>query len=540
MIPDKTKKFTLEESDKILTMGEAIKNLSEAKAEYLFQYEKYLDLQKEVRKEKKPDARLEAEAQLKEAELWYKNAYNMYRRALDEYKVAEYHDILNRKKKYIRDEVGKRKRSVIENRLLKAYPSITPNELQEAVEKEIDREAEVIFEKEKNDIQKLLISEVAFNVLAEEERTAEEIRAVVNSVNIKNAKFFGKLWEKYKALPYAQKALIGAAIAGVGGGIIGAAGGAGFAALGIGATAFARRFFGGVVVGGSIKSLADKLIKRKENKVLIEETNKKVEKISKEIADIINDPAKTPQSYEQWINMAEELDNRLDQVLAERDKIRAQHDKKRRKWTLIAALIGGVAANADNIYALAKRAFDHGQSSVTTTPDTPPKPSPDTPPKPSPSPPPQPPHHSEILITQTETLPRPTIDADKILKIIQERNVFPTIYVGKGGFWDAAQTIKQQLGMTDEFFAKAWINAEVIDPFSGKVFKMPQAHWVLPLKPDQQVLLTLNPKDFKFQALLMPKVRIGGAEDLINAYKKLGKEVPLGVIKSILRGLGQD
>ncbi|MCX8015774.1 MAG: hypothetical protein N2692_00455 [Patescibacteria group bacterium] len=514
MASKKTLKFKLEESDKILTTGESIKNLSEAKAEYLLQYKKYLEMQKSVKKEKKPDARLEAEAKLKEAELWYKNAYNMYRRALDEYKVSEYHDVLNRKKRYIRDEIAKRKRSVIENRLLKAYPSITPAKLQEAVEREIDKEAEIIFEKEKNDIQKLLISEVAFNTLAEEERTAEEIRAMINSVNIKNAKFFGKLWEKYKALPYGKKALIGAAIAGVGGGVIGAAGGAGFAALGIGATAFARRFFGGVVVGGSIKSLADKLIKRKENKVLIEETNKNVEKISKEIADLINDPAKTPQSYEQWINIAEELDSRLDQVLAERDKIRAQHDKKRRKWTLIAALIGGVAANADNIYALTKRAFGHD----VLLPEPPSKP-------------------VEQVITKIEKLPKPST---RIFEMIGERNVFPTIYVGKGGFWAAAQTIKQQLGMTDEFFARAWSNAEVIDPISGQVFKMPQAHWVLPLKSDQQVLLTLNPEDFKFQALITPKVKIGGAEDLINAYKKLGKEVPLGVIKSILRGLGQN
>lgn len=460
--------------------------------------------------------RLELESQLKEAELWYKNAYNMYRRALDEYKVAEYADILNRKKNYIREEIFKRKADIIKDRLLKSHPSIKPDKLQKAIEQEINKEAEIIFEKEKKDIQKLIIGEIAFDVLAQEERTAEEMREVINSVKMKNANFFNKLWERYKALPYGKKALIGAAIAGVGGGIIGVAGGAGFAALKVGATMFGRRFFGGFMVGGGVKVLADKLIKRKENKTLITETNKKVEQISNEIANLINNPDKTPQTYEQWIDMADQLDNRLDEVLIERDKIRAQHDKKRRTWTLIASLIGGVAANADNIYALFHpHASPTGGGVPTETVTT----------------------KTETVITKIEKLPPPS---KHIWDILNKHSVFPSVRVGREGFWGAAQIIKKQLGMSDELFAKAWSNAQVIDPISNKIFKMPQAHWVFPLKPDQQALLTYNANKNVFEAIIAPKIKIGGAEDLINAYKQLGKEVPLGVAKSILRGLGQE
>jgi hypothetical protein len=506
--------------EKVLSVNEALENLYKAKEEYLRQYELYLDFSYQLKKEKDEKKRLEMESVCKERELWLKNAKTMYYRSLDEYKVAVHFDLISKKKNYIREQLLNRKKDIIENRIRAHNAQLKDEEIEKLVKEEIEKEVEIIFASEKKEIQKDLIGVIAYDVLNKEESLNEEIRNILKKEKEKHANFFGKIWERFKAMSYGKKALLGAAIAGVGGGILGVAGGAGFAALGIGATLFGKRFFGGFVVGGGVKGIADKLIGRKERKELEKETRERVEAISKEIADLINNPEKEPRDYEQWIKLADYLDKRLGEVLHERDLIREKNDKKRRMWILIASLIGGLAANYDNIYALLK---GHHVP-------------------PSPTPPSKTPPHVVATTTSSPEIPPTPLPKPNLTIWPEILKRMPTIGVpvGKEGFWGAASILKSQLGIPDADFAKAWANAIVTDPISKTVFKLPQAHWVLPLKPDQQAILSYNPVKKLFEATIAPKVQIGGAEELINAYKALGKEIPLVVTQSILKGLGQN
>jgi len=346
--------------------------------------------------------------------------------------------------------------------------------------------------------------------------------------------FFEKLWDKFKAISYGKKATTGAVFAGVLGGSAAALGGAGFAALGIGAALFVRRFFGGFVVGGGIKGVADRLISRKERRELDEETAKRVEEISEEISSLINNPEKAPRSYENWLRLAKHLDERLKDVLYERDNIREKNNKKRKLWTIIAALVGGLAANADNLYNLLTGHSARNLSEVTPSGSG----------------------KGSVIIEKSgatsgsikgareavagssEALgsfgsqATPETQLMDIMRQQIEAGGVPA-RVGRGGFWGAAKNLQEILGMSPEDFERAWNNSLVRLP-SGEVYNLPETHWVRGVK-GETALLFYNPQQGVFEAVVGPGVEIGGAEKLLKAYNSLGKKVPTGVLRAIGR-----
>lgn len=93
------------------------------------------------------------------------------------------------------------------------------------------------------------------------------------------------------------------------------------------------------------------------------------------------------------------------------------------------------------------------------------------------------------------------------------------------------------LGLSDAEFGTAWSKSIVTDPISGTTLPLPQAHYVTSLSPDQQASLVYDVKKGVFNAIVGPQVKIGGAEKLIEAWKKVtGGEPPFRVIWSMMRG----
>ncbi len=320
----------------------------------------------------------------------------------------------------------------------------------------------------------------------------------------------------------ARRATIGAVVAGVGAGTLAAAGGVGFAAIGIGTAYAARRFFGGAVIGGGLKNIGDRVIGGRERRQLDEATARQVNQIREEIASIISNPEKPLTSYEAYLNTARRLDQRLEDVLRERENIRSKNDKSRRRWTLISALIGGIAANPDNIY----HAFFGSSKSAT----------------------------QEAVIggagaggakegigaaAGVKGFISPESAPEVIKQLNQEalKSAGMPAVVGRDGFWGAANWLKEHLGLSQEEFATAWSNSKVIDPISGNELPLPQAHWVRALKPNEQLNLAYDSVNKVFKAVLGPKVEVGDATKLIEAWRKTtGGDPPFRVIWSMMQG----
>ena len=529
---------------RVLSLEEAENNLNRAREEYLRQYRERITLRFQINRERDENVKLQLQSRLRESELILNNAKRLYDRALEEYKIALYFDLLRRKKEYLFNRIRDQKEDIIIARIKKENPEISENELNVIVNEQVQKEVEEIFVSEKQEIQKEVIGIIAYNVLQRQEQLAQEEQNILRQENERCAGFFGRLWNRYKGLSYGRKALIGAGIAGLLGGGFAAAGGAGFAALGIGSAFFARRFFGGFVVGGGIKGTADRLISRKERRTLDKETAQKIDQISQEISSLINNPEKAPKNYENWLKLANHLDTRLNDVLAERNRIREESDKRRRRWTLIAALIGGLTANADNLYNFVtghsavsgveggvpsgKGAGVGGTTTGAVKEFVPPSPKPPenfilTEPQP------------EITPDMASGVPSLSPEMQKVLDAISQQTKaggFP-VPVGRGGFWEAAKALQHHLNISDTDFGSAWSKAVVTDPISGKVFNLPDAHWVYSADPKNFASLVYNPTKNVFEAIVAPKVQIGDAEKLLEAYYRLDKPVPLAVLKSI-------
>lgn len=516
---------------RVLSVEEARQLLNLSIREYLNRYREYVILQIELQRENDPQRRLGLNGRIHEAEMILNNAERLYRKALENYKLAIYFDSLKYKKDYLTSQIRAQKEKIFIEKIKRENPDITPQELENRLNLMIQDEVEKMINTEKEMINREIVGIIVYRVLEIEEDLNTQKLNILREEQERRANFWGRLWHRYQGLSYARKALIGAVIAGVGGGILGVLGGAGFAALGIGATLAGRRFLGGFVVGGGVKDIADRLITKREQKKLNEETQKRIDQIRNEISDIISNPDKKPKDYETWLTIMNQLDKRIDEVLQERENIRQKSNKSRRRWTLIAALIGGLAVNADNIYHLFSGAPPHQelnesiieqrQSGRIFIP---------------PSPQPPPPSIIEELppqIQPTGEVP-PIPDWLKDLST-QDLSKIPVL-VGRGGFWEAAQQLKQFLGLSNQEFYEAWKNSIVTDPISGQTLPLPQAHFIA-LPAGQQVGLTYDLGKKIFNVVMGDKVKIGGAEELINAWRKAtGENPPFRVIWSMMKG----
>jgi hypothetical protein len=497
----------------VLTVEQAEANLNSAIREYLKLFGEHVVLEIKLKKARKESDRLKYQEELSQSELFLSNARNLYRKALDEYKIALYFDLIRKKKDYLRERI-------LREKIIKENPTWNRKQVEEEVKRlandksvlaEVDQEVEKILRsrEEQETINNEIIGAIAYNILRKEEELAQRELNIRMEKEQKHARFFGKLWSKFRGLSMARRATIGAVVAGASAGTLAALGGAGFAALGIGAAYTIRRFFGGAVVGSGLQNIAHRIIGRKERRELDEETKRRVDEIKSEISSIISNPEKEPKSYENWLKLASKLDERLNEVIQVRNDIREKNNKKRRLWTLISALIGGVAANADNIF-----------HALFGTPKA----------------------QAAGVVDISKEPPYPTIgkpsSAEVVGSSLDQKALDSTILtpVGRDGFWGAAQSLKEQLGLSDQEFAEAWGKAVVVDSF-GKEIPLPQAHWVLPLEVNQTVGLVYNPVKRVFEVVSNPMVEIGDFRKLIDAYGG-SEKVPAGVIWSILRGSG--
>lgn len=468
------------------------------------------------------------------------NARRLRNRALDEYKIAVYFDRIRSKRDYLISRINEQKGDMLRQRIQRENPEWVADRVEEEVQRQIRQEAENIFNSEREVINREIIGIIAYDVLAREEQLAQQELNIRIEEGQRNAGFWGRLWNRYRGLSMARRATVGAVVAGVGAGALAAASGVGFAAIGIGTAYAARRFFGGAVIGGGLKNIGDRIIGRRERKQLDEATAAQVNRIREEIANLISNPEKEPKSYEGYIEVARKLDQRLAAVLGERENIRAKNDKSRRRWTLISVLIGGVAANSDNIYHAFFGSSKPGVQEAISGSGTGKaggadvggvrifKPPESVPVKPQiiTEPPPE-------IGTQLPNVP------EVIKQLNQEalRNAGIPAWVGRDGFWGAANWLKEHLGLSQEEFATAWSNSKVIDPISGNELPLPQAHWVRALKPNEHLGLTYDPVNKVFKAVLGPKVEVGDATRLIEAWRKTtGGDPPFRVIWSMLRG----
>jgi hypothetical protein len=524
-----------------LTVEEAEQNLAQALQEYLRLYRERVVLEYQLNASNDDNQRLNLEEQLRQNELFLNNARRLYNRALDEYKIALYFHIIREKRDYIRGRIASQKEGILRQRVRNENPNWSDEEVNAEVQRQINQEAENIFNSERNEINGEIIGIISYNVLQRQEDLAQQELNIRIEEGQRNAGFFGRLWNRYRGLSIARRATIGAAIAGFSAGTIAAVGGAGFAALGIGTAYAARRFFGGAVVGGGIKNIADRVIRRRERRELDEETRRRVDNIRSEIAAIISNPERQPKSYEDWVKLADNLDRRLDTVLAERNNIRERNGKTRRRWTLIAALIGGVSANADNIYhALVGTSKSPVIENINTSGSK------SQLPENINSRVPKPEINQNVNLNNLAKEPNPSlmgqgqenpVDPSQIINKLDNKVLSsPSAVVGRYGFWGAAKDLQKHLGLSDEEFYNAWKSSKVIDPISGKEFAMPEAHWGRPLDPSQSATLIYDDAHKVFKAVITPKFEIGGADKLIEAYKKLGKPVPFKVIFSIMQG----
>jgi hypothetical protein len=526
---------------KVLTVEEAKQNLNKALQGYLRLYKERVKLEYKLNKAGDDKKILELQGKLREKDLFLDNARRLYNRALDEYKIALYFDEIRKKRDFIIKGITNQKENILFKRVKNENPNWSDEEVNAEVQRQINQEAENIFNSEINEVNIGAIGFISEKVLLIQEDLSQKELNIRIEEGQKNAGFFGKLWNRYRGLSMARRATIGAAIAGAGAGTLAAFGGAGFAALGIGTAYAARRFFGGAVVGGGVKNIADRVIKKRERRELNEETERRIDDISREIAAIISNPEKQPKSYEDWVKLADNLDRRLDTVLAERNNIRERNDKTRRRWTLFAALIGGVAANYDNIYhafvgTSKSPAVEHINTSGSKSQL----------PENINSRVPKPEINQNVNLNNLAKEPNPSligqsqenpVDPSQIINKLDNKVLSsPSAVVGRYGFWGAAKDLQKHLGLSNEEFYSAWKSSKVIDPISGKEFAMPEAHWGRPLDPDQSATLIYDDANKVFKAVITPKFEIGGADKLIEAYKKLGKPVPFKVIFSIMQG----
>lgn len=489
---------------KILSLKEAEEQLSNAKEEYLKKYQEYESKKLAFQKEKKEILKNKLKEELEIAKVYLANAENFYKKALEDYKVAYYFNQLNNKKSYVFSELLKNKGDILRQELKQKNPNLTEKEINDLVVKEIIKETEEIIKNEKKDLDKGIIGGLAYDVLAKQEELANKKLEILRGEKEKSLNWLSKIWDKYKNLSFSKKVLVGALISGSLAGGSAVLAGAGFAALGIGSIAALRRFVSGFVIGGSIKGISENAITKKEKEMIKNIKDKRVEEVKEEIAEALNNPEKILKQYDDFLKVMQNLDQRLDGVLKEVEAIKNKNEKLRKRWTAIAIGIGGLAANADNIYNLFKGVISpenvsQSQGGVANQVI-----------------------ESSNKISQSEVVSEFVSQVDK--------NSVP---IGKGGFWEAALTLKKQLGLSAEDFEKAWSNSKVIDPVDGKEYLMPKAHFIKSLTSNQDMFLSFDAEKKIFKAVLGPKVDVGGAAELLDAYYKIGRKIPSSLIESL-------
>lgn len=479
----------------------AEKKLAIRERTYLNNYRKYLKFLK-TKKPKKQEEFLKIKYELN-------NYQRFYEEALEEYKLAHLNELVDKKKRLIFQRLEQEKRDELKR------------ELTDAEINQIKQKTEEFFEREKPEIIEQMLAVIAYDILEKREELERKKMNIAREVSLEKTGPLKRLWERFKNIPYGWKVVIGSLIAGVGAGTLAVAGGLGFAALGIGATAAWRRFFGGGIIGGSIKGISEYFIKRKEKKQLEKTTKEKIEELSKEISEIINDPDKGPGAdYEKWLQLAEDLDKRINEVIKEREKIRKKSNKKRRLWTLLAILAGGLATNYDNIASIFGSGAKAGTEGLVGT--------------------------DSLGKIGEESL---RIDVEAGLGYISPEKL-TGIPIGKEGFWGAASKLKEIYGISDSRFSDAWAQSLATDPITGEIFPLPEAHWVKSFIPGQQAVLSYNPFRNVFEVSAGQGIKIGGAEELIRSYAqatgltKIGniplqeaiRVVPIKTLLSLIRG----
>jgi len=440
---------------------------------------------------------------LADAKMRIENALIAVKEARDNYKFSLYYSHFNEKAQEVMYRLW-------ENRLVK-----------EGRLPETEKEKQELWQKERNDFIKnnrdliennlftpqernLILSSIAWEMLQRHENLYMQEKNIEEEIR-KSNNWLARIMERYRSLPYASKVLIGATIAGVSAGALGVAGGAGFAALGIGAFAALRRFIGGFFVGGPIKSLSELIIGRKERKERkeIEKTRESgVQKAIQTVEEALEN-SELIENYERKVlDAMKHLDKRLDQIVRDSENIRSKSDRRRRLWTAIAILSGGLTSNIDNILELFKGAkgvveemilskVQVSKEVVTTSPET-------------------------VMLTHPESI------------VEMSRETLNGVKVGKGGFWEAAKSLKQTLGLDDRTFESAWRNSVVQTPKG--TLPLSEAHYVV-----GDATLSYDIKENVFRVTTTSKTKIDNLFDLINAYKRLGKPIPTWILKGVNR-----
>lgn len=475
---------------RVLSLEQAQEQILKTKKEYLTRYQEYESKRLALNKEKNEKKKDELKKELEILKVYLDNAEKLYKNSLEEYKVAYYFEQYKKKKEYLFNEIFKNKGDILKEKIKKDNPNLSEEEINDLIIKEINQEVEAIIKNEKRELDKQIIGALAYDVLAKEEELANEKLEILRKEKEKISNWLSKIWDKYKNLSFSKRVLLGAFISGMTAGGAAVLAGAGFAALGIGSIAALRRLVSGFVVGGSIKGLSEVAITKKEKKEVESLKDKRVKEIQEDIVNLLNNSENELKKYEDYIKVMEAMDNRIDETIKEAEAIRSRNDKSRKKWTLLAVGFGGLAANADNIYALFKG----------------------------------------VLGPESGDIVKEGVRVSDLTPPIEKSVSAP---IGKGGFWEAALNLKKQLGLSAEDFEKAWSNSKVIDPVDGKEYLMPKAHFIKALEPNQDMFLQFDAKEKVFKAVLGPKVDVGGARELINAYISQGKKIPTFVIESL-------
>jgi len=469
------------------------RRLEFSKREYLERFKEVEELRQQMKKAH-GDELLKKQQEFQKAQAFLLNAEESFRSNEDLYKVAKRKNLWEEKRGYVAKQIF----------LQKGGNEIEWGKNKEKFLKKNQDEIEKTLVKEKEKIEPLLLGSLAYEMLLKEEELEKQKRQIIESSRRERMGWLIKLWDRYQALPYSRKVLVGAMLAGAGAGGAAVAVGAGFAALGIGALAAGRRFATGFVVGGPIKGLSEIIIGKKERKKLEELTEKRVAEIAKAISSEINQPEKIALTEEKVFKAMRHLDERISDLVGEREKIRSQSDKKRKNWTAIAILAGGLAANYDNIIALVKGAKNAVISETAINSHLNP---------------------SETMPPTGATAPK-VVGTAPIETLKTVKGSVGMVPVEKYGFWGAAQKLSENLGLSKEQFVSAWSHSFVSDPQTGNIFPIADAHFVT-----KGAQLAYNPSKNIFEAVAGPEVKIGGLDKLIEAYHKLGKPLPFWIMK---------
>jgi len=113
---------------KVISLEEAENNLNIKEQEYLRLYRERIMLQIQINREKDENVKLQLENKLRESKLILDNVKKLYNETLQEYKIALYFDLLNRKKESIFNIIKNQRENII-TRIKKENPNISEDEL---------------------------------------------------------------------------------------------------------------------------------------------------------------------------------------------------------------------------------------------------------------------------------------------------------------------------------------------------------------------------------------------------------------------------